>query len=416
MSIKKINGWSITQLNELVYVKGRVGWKGYRTEDLRPEGPIVIGASHIDKNFKLDLSYPIYLSREKYIESPEIFVQKGDIVFVQRGSLGKLALIENDIGEATINPSMVLLKPKMGSTAFIYQYLCSDIIQQLVKTEMTQTGVPMLSQKQIGEFKIHLPPLPEQRKIAKILSTWDELIEKQTKLIAAKEKRKKALMQVLLTGEVRFKGFRQEWEIVKLIDVADKKHKWSFTGGPFGSNLKASDYTNNGIRIIQLQNIGDGQFLNNYKIFTSKEKADELVSCNIYPDEIILSKMGDPVARACMIPSFDKRFLMASDGIRLKVNESEFDPLFVLNYINFNLFRDRALELAIGSTRKRIGLDDLKNIPFPKPTLSEQKKIAKILFLSEKEVQELKTELEAMQIQKKGLMQQLLTGKIRVKV
>lgn len=94
----------------------------------------------------------------------------------------------------------------------------------------------------------------------------------------------------------------ESWKVMPLSDIADSKVRWSFTGGPFGSNLKSSDYVTRGVRIIQLQNIGDGKFKNDYEIFTSKEKADELISCNIYPGEIILSKMGDPVARACIIP------------------------------------------------------------------------------------------------------------------
>jgi len=106
-----------------------------------------------------------------------------------------------------------------------------------------------------------------------------------------------------LVPELRFPEFRDtgEWEEKKLIDTADKKVKWSFIGGPFGSNLKSSDYVESGIRVIQLQNIGDAEFLDDYKIFTSEEKATELLSNNIYPGDIILSKMGDPVGRACLI-------------------------------------------------------------------------------------------------------------------
>ena len=99
----------------------------------------------------------------------------------------------------------------------------------------------------------------------------------------------------------------EDWEVKTLIDVVDKKVKWSFTGGPFGSNLKSEDYTEKGVRIIQLQNIGDGEFLDNYKIYTSIEKANELLSCNIYHGDIILSKMGDPVARGCFYTQFRRK-------------------------------------------------------------------------------------------------------------
>lgn len=170
-----------------------------------------------------------------------------------------------------------------------------------------------------------------------------------------------------------------DWKEFSLGEVADPKDRYSFSGGPFGSNLKSEEYTENGIRIIQLQNIGDGTFKDEYKIYTSNEKADELFSCNIYPGDIVLSKMGDPVARATLIPDTHDRYLMASDGIRLKVDPTRFDSTFVLNAINSPQFRSTAEGVSGGSTRKRIGLTTLKGLTIYAPPLPEQKKIAEIL-------------------------------------
>ena len=136
----------------------------------------------------------------------------------------------------------------------------------------------------------------------------------------------------------------EDWEITNFESIADKNKKWSITGGPFGSNLKTTDYTDDGIQIIQLQNIGDGKFINESQVFTSEEKANELLSCNIYPGDIILSKMGDPVTRACFIPNIAVRLLMASDGIRLVVNEKYFNKKFIHDYVNSIYFRKRAIE------------------------------------------------------------------------
>jgi len=198
-----------------------------------------------------------------------------------------------------------------------------------------------------------------------------------------------------------------EWEEKKLIDVTDKKIKWSFIGGPFGSNLKSSDYTTQGIRVIQLQNIGDAEFLDNYKIFTSEQKANELLSCNIYPDEIILSKMGDPVGRACLIPHKHKRYLMCSDGIRLVIDEQLFSKYFIYSLINSDSFRKLLEKTATGSTRKRIGLDDLRNLPMVLPTLPEQQKIADCLTSLDDRITAETQKLDTLKAHKKGLMQQL---------
>lgn len=219
----------------------------------------------------------------------------------------------------------------------------------------------------------------------------------------AKQKAKTA------TPRLRFPEFRglEPWSPRPLIGLADKRVKWSFSGGPFGSNLKASDYASRGVRIIQLQNIGDGEFLSDYKIYTSTSKADELQSCNIYPGEILLSKMGDPVGRACIVPESENRYVMCSDGIRLVVDKKQFSRDFVFFAINFDSFRRRVEAASTGSTRKRIGLDVLKQLPLDVPQLAEQQKIADCLTSLDEVIAAQGRKVEALKAHKRGLMQQL---------
>ncbi len=199
-----------------------------------------------------------------------------------------------------------------------------------------------------------------------------------------------------------------DWEVKRLIDTASND-KYSFTGGPFGSDLKENCYTDHGVRIIQLQNIGDGEFLDDYKIFTSEEKANQLKSCNIYPEDIIIAKMADPVARACIIPDIENRYLMASDGIRLSVNERENDVKFILYAINSTYFRKNAERHGTGTTRLRIGLTELKSLPIAIPSLKEQKKIAEILTSVDEAIEKTTQIIEKTKDLKKGLMQKLFT-------
>lgn len=215
--------------------------------------------------------------------------------------------------------------------------------------------------------------------------------------------------------KLRFKEFDGVWEEKKLIDTVDNSIKWSFTGGPFGSDLKSDDYTEMGVRIIQLQNIGDGSFINEYSIFTSEEKADKLLSCNIYPNEIIISKMGDPVARACKMPSTDRRYIMASDGIRFVPDEENYSKDFIFFSINHPSFRKKALINSTGSTRKRIGLTELRNINFYLPSKQEQEKIASFLTSVDTKIEQLTRKKELLQQYKKGVMQKIFNQEVRFK-
>jgi len=201
----------------------------------------------------------------------------------------------------------------------------------------------------------------------------------------------------------------EDWEALTIDQLRNRSDRYSFTGGPFGSNLKAEHYTTDGVRVIQLQNIGEGKFLNESKIFTSEEKADELFSCNIFPDEIILAKMA-PVARSCKIPDFHNRYLMCSDGIRLSVDRNKFDDEFVFQAINSEYFLRSAESKSTGTTRARIGLSELRELTIGIPkNKSEQSKIASILSTVDDKIDSINQRIEETRKLKQGLMQQLLT-------
>ena len=311
---------------------------------------------------------------------------------------------------------------------FVYYAISKNITQ--LKNLAGQTAVPIISKSVFEKFTLQKPKSPkEQQKIASCLSSLDDLIAAHSQKLDLLKDHKKGLMQNLFphpstssgSGTVaepaeakvpkyRFKEFEKdgEWVEKTLIDTADKKVKWSFTGGPFGSNLMASDYTESGFRIIQLQNIGDGVFNDDNKIYASLEKADELLSCNIYAGDIIISKMGDPVGRACIIPDNLHRCIMASDGIRLVVDEAKYSKYFIYSLINSKRIREAIEKRATGSTRKRIGLDTLREIELIVPkSLNEQQKIASCLSSLDALITAQAEKIEQLKLHKKGLMQGL---------
>lgn len=201
----------------------------------------------------------------------------------------------------------------------------------------------------------------------------------------------------------------EEWEVKSLEDIRDNNDRYSFAGGPFGSDLKSEHYTEEGVRVIQLQNIGNGYFNNNYKIYTYVDKADELLKCNIYPNDLIIAKMAEPVARACKIPNHEKRYLMCSDGIRLSIDKNYNNTDYIMYSINSGYFRKNAIANSTGSTRLRIGLNELKSLPILIPELKEQEKIASILSTVDEQIDNVDALIEKNKELKKGLMQTLLS-------
>jgi len=198
--------WEDKIVDDIAKVNGRVGWKGYTVADLRDFGPLALGATHIDKENKLDLTNPIHLSMEKYIESPEIMVQFGDLLIVQRGTIGKIVVIDKQIGEATINPSMVLLNSIRINNFFLYYQLCSFIGQLQIELLTTQTGVPMISQEQIKNINLIVPKNPKETDaIAERLKNIDAILDNEKSYLQKMQSIKKGLMEDLLSGKKQVK-------------------------------------------------------------------------------------------------------------------------------------------------------------------------------------------------------------------
>lgn len=170
----------IVPLSQLCKISGRVGWKGYTVDDLRDSGPLVIGANDIDSNHQLDLKEVKHISREKFEESPEIIIEINDILIVKVGStIGKVAIVNEDIGEACINPNTVLLKNCKINPHFIYYTLISSYGQSFLLNNSSASAQPALNQTTLKEMIIHLP---EDESIINNLSTVLNRINTKIKL------------------------------------------------------------------------------------------------------------------------------------------------------------------------------------------------------------------------------------------
>lgn len=198
--------WEMKRIKHVCKINGRVGYRGYTTADLVPEGEgaYTIGGKHISNNV-LDLTDAEYISWDKYYESPEIMVKKGDIVTAQRGSLGKTAIIRDEIGEATINPSLVLLNHISIYNEFLYWYLVSTPTLIAIELLNTSTAVPMVSQWQISNINIPVPPLSEQQEIVSYIETQtarlDKSIEKAEHQIELLQELKQSIITEVVTGK-----------------------------------------------------------------------------------------------------------------------------------------------------------------------------------------------------------------------
>ncbi|SMO48380.1 restriction endonuclease subunit S [Gracilimonas mengyeensis] len=169
--------WEEVILEDIVEIKGRIGWKGYKKSDLRDSGPVVIGGTNIKNDIYLDLAELKHLSREKYEESPEIMLKTGDVLLVQRGSsVGDVGYYHGEFKEATINPTIIVMSDFKGNSRFLAYYLMSSIGQNKLNSLKSGSSIPAIYQKPLGSLIIKIPPTSLQDDISHFLSRIDDKI------------------------------------------------------------------------------------------------------------------------------------------------------------------------------------------------------------------------------------------------
>ena len=403
--------WEVKELGQLCKVNGRVGFRGYNKSDLVPRGmgAYTIGCKHISKN-RLDLSDPEYISWRKYYESPEIMVKMGDILLAQRGTLGVSAIVSKDIGPATINPSLVLLNKIQCNNLFLSYYLKTKESIDEVSQNASLTSIPMISQKQIELLRVILPPTTtEQERIADALSKIDNLITDLDALIEKKRAIKTGTMQQLLTGKKRLKGYSGEWVRVTFEDVISRFAT--------GLNPRNNFVLNDGgfLYYVTIKDFKDGVLY-----FESCDRINEVAfeliqkRADLKKGDLLFSSIGR-VGDAYVIKEDPKDWNINESVYNLRPNYDKITSDFLYFMIKSKDVSNKLQEAVTGSTLRSIKMSHLKQISFfIPPTIDEQNAIASILSSMDTEIAALEQKRDKYIAIKQGMMQNLLTGKIRL--
>lgn len=199
--------WEIKRIKHCASIFGRIGFRGYTTQDLveEGEGPITLSPSNMKGN--MDYSACTYLSWFKYNESPEIQIHNGDVLFVKTGSTyGKTAYVDHLPMEATINPQIVVFKDfNECNSKYFYYLLTTDIVQSQVNNTVIGSTIPTIGQEKIRNYVISMPPLDEQQEIVahveKKTASIDKSIAKANRQIDLLQELKQSIITEVVTGK-----------------------------------------------------------------------------------------------------------------------------------------------------------------------------------------------------------------------
>lgn len=394
------NDWEVKSLGNLgVFSKG----KGILKDQVLKKGfPCVrYGEIYTTYDFVID-RFKSFINQEVANQSKEI--KKGDILFAGSGEtieeIGKAVGYIND-EKAFAGGDIIILSPnKEIDTTCLSYALETDFVKRQKRVLGQGNSVVHIYASDLSKVKIPLPPLPEQKAIAEILSAWDAFIQKTQALIDAKEKRKKSLMQQLLTGKLRLRSasgerFSGEWKSRKLGDIGKiRMCKRIF-------NHETSEK-------------GDIPF---YKIGTFGKKPDAFISKEIfetYRSKFQFPRKGDILISAAgtigrtVVYDGKPSYFQDSNIVWIENNETLVKNKYLFYVLQIVMYNTQ------GGTIQRLYNSIISTTKFVCPPLDEQTAIAEVLQTADKEIELLKAKRDKLKEQKKGLMQVLLTGKVRV--
>ena len=330
----------------------------------------------------------LFLSQDGVDNSSAKLVEKGDILYALYGAnSGQCSLSKI---QGAINQAILCIRPNANK---YYVMSVLQLYKEHYYNSFLQGGQGNLSGEIVSNYRIAIPPIEEQVRICNVLQLWDTAIAKQTQLVEKLTLRKRGLMQQLLTGKKRLKGFEGQWKRIKAGEIFK-----SISVKGNGSEVLLSATQEHGvIPRDQLEGrvtmpTGD---TNSFKLV---EVGDFVISLRSFQGGLEYSEHRGIVSPAYTvlkpIVEIDKPFY------RYYFKSAEFIGHLAIAVIGI---RDG----------KQISYEDFCFVKIPYPNIKEQKAISTVLLQADKEIEIQKQKLAAMQEQKKGLMQVLLTGKKR---
>lgn len=420
--------WNIKRIKYLAQLKGRIGWQGLTSDEYTDIGPFLItGVDFFDGGINWESC--VHITEERWAEAPEIHIKNGDLLITKDGTVGKVAIVENLQGKASLNSGVLLIKTSNDyNKKFLYWALLSEEFWTWFRLKNAgNSTIVHLYQNDFAEFSYTFPDATEQQAIADFLdkecAQIDSIAADLEKQIALLQQYKKSLITETVTKgldksvPMKDSGIEGVGKIPSHWKVNRLKYAAVVKTGPFGTQLSASEYSDEGIPVINVKNIGYGTIIEDDLDYVPDEVCQRLAQHQLQLGDIVFGRKG-AVDKHAIITESQIGWVQGSDCIRVRI-DGDIESRY-LNYLFDTVyFAEYVLLYAVGATMASINSDILTNSKILVPPITEQRCIADFLDSNCKTLFEIienkQSQLTTLQQHKKSLIYEYVTGKKRVK-
>lgn len=343
-------------------------------------------------------------------------LKEDDLLFSIAGALGRVAVVDSSVLPANTNQALAIIRLiSIDFKPYIFHYLRGNFVSEYINKINVKTAQANLSLGDIQQFSIPFPPLPEQQKIAEILSTVDEKIEVIGEQISQTQQLKRGLMQRLLTkgiGHTQYKDsllgkIPEGWDLVELGQVFQK-----IVVGYVGSISDSYCDKKEGVQLIRTLNVRDGYFDPTGLQYVINEFHQKNKKSWVENGDILIARVGANMGMTCKVSGLLKE-ANAANVIIIKQGKVA-NAAFYAYFLSSELGQKQMNSRGVGGAQAVLNTRIAQKLIIPLPPLHEQQKIADILSTVDDKLEVLKDKKQQYQELKRGLMQKLLTGKVRV--
>lgn len=358
---------------------------------------------------KVNLSNIHYVPEDVAPEISRYTVDAGDLYISCAGTLGIVGLVPYVLHGANLTENANRISAIQINPCFLLHVLMSEMIQGHIQNIQTVGAQPKLALGRIRSFEIPCPDDPkEQEAIAEALSDADALIEGLERLIAKKRLIKQGAMEDLLTAKRRLPGCSGEWGVINLASLSHLKARIGWQG------LTTQEYRKFGEHILVTgTDIVAGRVNWRGCVFVDKWRFDQDRNIQLRDGDILLTKDGT-IGKVARVADMPGPAALNSGVFVIRPKSDKYHSGFAFHILASSVFGDFLAKLTAGSTIVHLYQKDLVTFEFPAPDYEEQKAISDALDDMDAEIHALETRLEKARQVKEGMMQNLLTGRIRL--